>query len=141
MNILGELLYSIADAEQSIQDTFLQTADDNEAGESHDDHHGDEDASIGDLSKHQSMDEVDVSSGSEMADEFPGSSDDDSNGDDTELAVEKKSKKLDKQKALDAKLAEAELQESAVAPEAIYELPTTEEMEEAPHDLQSVHQR
>ena len=76
-----------------------------------------------------------------MADEFPSSNDEDSDSDSVELAVEKKSKKLDKLKARDEKLAEDEMKETASAPEAIYELPTAEQVAEASHDLQTVHQR
>lgn len=128
--------------EQSLQEDLLQekvTAGGGDEGQ--DGWDGDEDSKgVADLPN--SADEVDLNSDSEMADEFPASSDDDSGDDDVnELAVEKKSKKLDKLKAQDEKLAEAELQESASAPEAVYELPTSDEMEEAPQDLQTVHQR
>ncbi|KAL5506201.1 hypothetical protein EMCRGX_G007795 [Ephydatia muelleri] len=88
-----------------------------------------------------STEDAGLSTDSEMADEFPSSNDEDSDSDSVELAVEKKSKKLDKLKARDEKLAEDEMKETASAPEAIYELPTAEQVAEASHDLQTVHQR
>lgn len=117
------------------------------AGDSEADGQGDNDGDDGDVdaitpaAMFGSTDEAGLSSDSEIADEFPSSSEGDSDADSVELAVEKKSKKLDKLKARDEKLAEAELKESASAPEAIYELPTAEQMVEASHDLQTVHQR
>eukprot|EP00731_Ephydatia_muelleri_P004571 Em0002g747a len=88
-----------------------------------------------------STEDAGLSTDSEMADEFPSSNDEDSDSDSVELAVEKKSKKLDKLKARDEKLAEDEMKETASAPETIYELPTAEQVAEASHDLQTVHQR
>ncbi len=85
-------------------------------------------------------DVADSSSDSEMADEFPSSGGSEEEGEEEELPVERKSRKLDERKSREKQLEEEELQET-LAQREVYELPSLEELDAEPQDLQNIQQR
>ena len=94
----------------------------------------------------ETLDDLEMSSDSDLVDEYSASegedSDSASDGEDGEptLEIEKKSRKLDKKRARERRLAREELQES-ISQVEIFQLPTLEEIQSEPQDLQNIQQR
>ncbi len=96
--------------------------------------------------KEETLEDVADSSDSAMADEFPSSGNSDEEKDEmeeeeVELAIEKKSRKLDKKTSREKQLAQEELQETLAAQGDTFELPSREELENEPLSLQNIQQR